>query len=241
MKKAALIVALCGLVALLWASAVKTPHHAYRLTVSVETPQGVKSGSSVVHVFMDTRKGVLPNTGGGTAIWGDAILLDLGDGKNVVALLAPDDIALKAFGGAGRSLMPDEIKSLTGEVVLNRGLVPTLVTFPDLNDPASATIVYGVRWRDTPPQGVAPDYIDDFKAILGVGYGFRSATIEMVPAGIWPLNLVGLTGLPVTRGIEKKLAWIGHYELETAFERRLRSSVGRSGSLMPGMNLRRNI
>ncbi len=211
MKKAALIFALCGLVALLWASAVKTPHHAYRLTVSVETPQGVKSGTSVVHVFMDTRKGLLPNTGGGTAIWGDAIVLDLGDGKNVVALLAPDDIALKAFGRAGRSLMPDEVKSLTGEVVLYRVLVPTVVTFPDLNDPAGATIVYGVRWRDTPPQGVAPDYIDDFRAVLGVGYGFRSATIELVPGGIWPLNLVGLTGLPVTRGVEKRIPFLASH------------------------------
>ncbi|MBX9875517.1 MAG: hypothetical protein K2X84_11715 [Beijerinckiaceae bacterium] len=211
MKKAALIVALCGLVALLWASAVKTPHHAYRLTVSFETPQGLKRGTSVVHVFVDTRKGLLPNTGGGTAIWGEAIFVDLGDGKNVVALLAPDDIALQAFGRAGRSLMPDEVKSLTGEVALNRVFVPTVVTFPDLNDPAGATILYGVRWRTTPPQGVAPDYIDDFKAVLGVGYGFRSATIEMVPAGIWPLNLVGLTGLPVTRGIEKRIPFLASH------------------------------
>jgi hypothetical protein len=202
------IVALIGLAALLWISSVKTPHHAYRLTVAIDTPQGVKSASSVVHVFMDTRKGLLPNTGGGTSVRGDAIFLDLGDGKNAVALLASDDIVLKAFGQPERSLMPSEVPSLAGKIELRRVLAPTIVTFADLKDPATAKVIYGVRWRDTPPQGAVPVYIDEFGAVLGQGYGFRSAAIETVPAGVWPLNLVGVTGHPVTRGIEEYIPFL---------------------------------
>jgi hypothetical protein len=30
----------------------------------------------------------------------------------------------------------------------------------------------------------------------------------MVPVGVWPFNLVGLSGTPVTRGIEGKVAFL---------------------------------
>jgi hypothetical protein len=30
----------------------------------------------------------------------------------------------------------------------------------------------------------------------------------MVPAGVWPFNLVGLSGTPVTRGIEGEVAFL---------------------------------
>ncbi len=56
--------------------------------------------------------------------------------------------------------------------------------------------------------------IDDIAKTFGDGYAFKRAWVEMVPAGIWPLsalglpfNFLGLTGTPVTRGIEKRLPW----------------------------------
>lgn len=194
---------------LLYMTSKNGDEHAYRLTISVYTPGGVKSASGVTRVFINTRKGLLPGTGGGATVTGEAIFLDLGDGKNLAALLTSPYIVMQAFGGKNNTLRPSDIKTLSGTVTLRRDLVPTLMTFADLNNPASAKVIYDIRWRDTPPQGVAPIYIDEFSTVFGPGYGFHSATIEIVSAGIWPFNLIGLTGDPITRGIEQRLPWWG--------------------------------
>ena len=73
---------------------INRPGHKYRLTVEVETPEGVKAGSSVISVHPDrgySRKGH-------TGIKGDAVLVDLGGGKILVALLAHIDSALDLDG-----------------------------------------------------------------------------------------------------------------------------------------------
>ncbi len=81
--------------------------------------------------------------------------------------------------------------AMTGRVTLDGDLVPTLITFADLKDPKTARVVT----------------LDGFEAAFGAGYRFRSASIEMVPVGWWPLNLIGITGTPITRGIETRLVW----------------------------------
>ena len=60
-------------------------------------------------------------------------------------------------------------------------LVPTLVTFTDLNNPTTARVVRP----------------DEFPAAFGAGVRLRGARIEM-------------TADPVTSGIEKKLTWLPH-------------------------------
>jgi hypothetical protein len=86
---------------------INRPAHKYRLTVEVETPEGRKSASGVVAVHPDrsyTRRGQ-------TRTLGDAIFVDLGQGKNLVALLAHIDnnkleldginyVALRAYTAA---------------------------------------------------------------------------------------------------------------------------------------------
>ena len=104
----------------------------------------------------------------------------------------------------------------------------------------SAAVPSGVRAVAPAAEVVKPT---DAGVAAAFGPGFRLArvTLGMVPKGVWPFNLVGLSGTPVTRGIEGKVAWIGDYPKETTFERRLRETGGGGGgSLMPGMNLRRN-
>jgi hypothetical protein len=44
-----------------------------------------------------------------------------------------------------------------------------------------------------------------FATAFGPGFRLARVTLEMVPAGVWPFNLVGLSGTPVTRGIEGKM------------------------------------
>src|ERR1700730_4134978 len=66
---------------------INRARHKYRLTVEVETPEGVKSASGVMAVHPDRSY----SRGGRTQAKGDAVFVDLGGGKHLVALLAHID------------------------------------------------------------------------------------------------------------------------------------------------------
>jgi hypothetical protein len=176
---------------------INRPGHKYRLTVEVETPAGVKSASGVMAVQPDRSY----SRGGHTRAMGDAVLVDLGGGKNLLALLAHIDksidlddmnyVALRAYKAAGRNVSFNEMSRMTGAVPVTGSLVPVLVTFTDLSDPATA--------RAVPP--------DDMEAALGKGFRLHGISAEAVPNGFWPLDFGGPLGEPVTRGIEVKLPW----------------------------------
>src|SRR6202049_3992569 len=63
---------------------INRPGHKYRLTVEVETPEGGKLASGVMAVHPDRSY----SRGGHTRTRGDAVFVDLGGSKNLVALLA---------------------------------------------------------------------------------------------------------------------------------------------------------
>jgi hypothetical protein len=177
---------------------INRPGHKYRLTVEVETSEGLKSGSGVLSVHPDRSY----SRGGHTISKGDAVWVDLGGGKNLVALLGHLDksietegvnyLALRAYKAAGRNVSFNEMNRLTGAVPVTGALIPVLVTFSDPRDPATARVV--------PP--------DDIAAVLGNGTRLRGISVEAVPNGLWPLDFGGPLGEPVTRGIEAKLPWL---------------------------------
>jgi hypothetical protein len=71
----------------LYGSAYPIFSYRYRLSISIDTPEGPKSGSSIIEV----RIGFFPEIGGRDHIkkvYGEAVYIDLGHGQNVVALLA---------------------------------------------------------------------------------------------------------------------------------------------------------
>src|SRR3954454_9272443 len=87
---------------------IHRPGHKYRLTVAVETPAGVRSAAGVLSVHPD--RGYSRN--GSTVTTGDAVVVDLGGGKNLVALLVhigdsgvdledTNYVALRAYNAAG--------------------------------------------------------------------------------------------------------------------------------------------
>ncbi len=179
---------------------INRPAHKYRLTVQVETPEGLRSASGVMAVVPD--RGYSP--GGHTRTRGDAVFVDLGGGKNLVALLMhrdksldPDGInyvALRAYNAAaGRRISFSEMSRQSGAVPVTGELVPVLLALADPASPASA-------------RAVSPD---DAEAVLGRGFRLHGVTAEVVPNGFWPLDFGGALGEPVTRGIEAKLAWLG--------------------------------
>ena len=114
---------------------INRPAHKYRLTVEVETPEGRKSASGVVAVHPDrsyTRRGQ-------TRTVGDAVFVDLGQGKNLVALLAHVDnnlvlddmnyVAFRAYmEAAGKRVSFNEMSRLTGIVPVKGALIPVLVS-----------------------------------------------------------------------------------------------------------------
>ena len=176
---------------------INRPGHKYRLTVEVETPDGIKSASGVMAVHPDRSY----SRGGQTRTNGDAVFVDLGGGKNLLALLAHIDqsvefdgmnyVALRAYNVAGRKVSFNDMTRMTGAVPLTGALIPVLVTFISPDDPATA--------RAVPP--------DDLEAALGNGFRLHGISAEVVPNGLWPLDFGGPLGDPVTRGIEAKLPW----------------------------------
>ena len=113
---------------------INRPGHKYRLTIEVETPEGVKSASGVMAIHPDRSY----SRGGKTTARGDAVYVDLGGGKNLVALLAHIDksvefddinyVALRAYRAAGRNVSFNEMSRLTGVVPVNGTVIPVLVT-----------------------------------------------------------------------------------------------------------------
>lgn len=177
---------------------INRPAHKYRLTVEVDTPEGVKSASGVMSVHPDRGY----SRGGHTHTKGDAVLVDLGGGRNLLALLAHldksidfDDVnylALRAYKAGGRNVSFNEMSKMSGAVPVAGSLIPVLLTFTDLRDPSTARLV--------PP--------DDPEVALGKGFHLHGVSIEVVPNGLWPLDFGGALGEPVTRGIEAKLPWL---------------------------------
>src|SRR5260370_35644852 len=148
---------------------INGPGHKYRLTVEVQTPEGVKSASGVMAVYPDRSY----SRGGHTLTRGDAVLVDLGGGKNLLALLAHIDnnsvdldgmnyVALRAYNAAGRKASFNEMSRMTGAVPVKGTLVPVLVTFTDLNDPGTA--------REVLP--------DEVEAVWGERFYFGSLSVQ---------------------------------------------------------------
>jgi hypothetical protein len=178
---------------------INRPGHKYRLTVEVDTPEGVKSASGVMAVHPDRSY----SRGGKTLTKGDAVFVDLGGGKNLVALMAHIDntldldgtnyIALRAYAAAqGKRVSFNEMSRTRGVVPVKGALIPVLVSFGDPANPGSV-------------RTVAPE---DAEAALGKGFRLHGVTAEVVPNGLWPLDFGGPLGEPVTRGITAKLPWL---------------------------------
>lgn len=177
------------------------PDHKYRLTVEVETPGGVRSASGVFSVHPNRAYGGSGSGPAGPRAKGDAVVVDLGNGRNLAMLLlhsinpAETDgmsyLPMRAFAAAGRRIDFRDVKRQTDIVPVAGELIPTLVTFADAANPASARVV--------DPANLA--------AAFGQGFRLRGISLQIVPSGVWPLDFSGVLGEPVTRQIQTALPW----------------------------------
>ncbi len=176
----------------------RLPTYRYRMTVEVETPEGLKTGSSVIEV-RTTNSPAFPGPEAGgtrTRVKGEAVIVDLGEAGLLFALLRGQsgDVDAAGFYAADtllgirmntgsaedrrekiRRLMAVERK---GEIRPNR--YPMLVRFRDIDDPTTV-------------ERVDPD---NLAASFGEGYRLRRIT-------------VAITDDRVSEGIEERLDWLG--------------------------------
>jgi hypothetical protein len=130
----------------------------YRMTVEVDTPDGVKSGSSVIESVITKGPRTGEASGISYAVKGEAVAVDLGNGQLLFALLsgrdmAPADFQANLFHDAlergaiatpplPRKYRADEwreerevARSIKPVVALQPADYPKLVRFGDLADP----------------------------------------------------------------------------------------------------------
>lgn len=183
---------------------INRPDHKYRLTMEVETPAGVKAASAVLSVRPNRSYG---GTGTGSSFpqtKGDALLLDLGEGRNLVALLAYGDdgsnfddssfLPTRLLGAKDRRISFRNVKEFADAPALPVPAPqrPVLVSFANLADPKTARRVDA----------------GDLEATFGKGYRLRDLSLGIVANGYWPIDFGGALGEPVTRGIAQKLPWL---------------------------------
>jgi hypothetical protein len=198
MQRRAVLVKLVAAAALIpLAGCNSTPRKIhYRLTLDVEAPEGLRSGSSVVQVVMNYNDGLLKGMGNlvNPTFQGEATVVDLGNRGLLFCLLTADSqrsLSARDPSYLVSSMLPNQdrterLTSFYDSLIQHKpkadvplGKLPLLVRFRDVNDPKTAERVY--------PSNLAANF--------GQGVKLVRATIE-------------ITDAPVTMGIEKRLSWI---------------------------------
>lgn len=170
----------------------------FKMKVEVDTPEGVKSGSSVYEV---EAKNVAALTPGGIGrqitVKGEAVAVELPGGRTLFALLKTvnangyDDLAYTSMAALDPKFLFDYVESaeriasgigVTSPTEVSPENYPMLVMFKDISDPTS------VEW-------VSPN---DLEANFGKGYRLKAIAVLV-------------TDEPVTTGIGERLDWLSEY------------------------------
>ena len=156
----------------------------YRIVLDVDTPSGPVQGSTVLEV--EHRR--MPDFWGSMAneapdVKGEAVFVDLGGGRMLVAVLTVPDssmgfLPVAAFDVDNRleDQRNERFRRLARmapgtSVVLPTALTPRMLVLLDASAPASA-------------RAISPD---TFTTVLGPGYRLQQARVEIVPKDT-PLN-----------------------------------------------------
>jgi hypothetical protein len=176
------------------------PSYRYRLTVEVDTPEGLRTGSSVIEVRTFRASEFPGATAGGVdgRIRGQAVAVDLGARGILFVLLKGRDSPTQIGSLAMPALLPQPpdpggtadglgnniaaLKRVRGAAPVPPETYPMLVRFGDIRNPASVA--------EVDPANVS--------ASFGPGVRLRRMTAE-------------ITDDDVTTGIEERLPWWDEY------------------------------
>lgn len=187
----------------------------YRMVLAVETPEGVKNGSSVIELRAVSNPDWMRKSSGrtgATSFKGEAVAVDLPNGQTLFALLRgeadgttpytllryaqkidmatvdnPQELLERMAGNREEFVLPRRRDAgCVPSQRCNDSAYPMLVTFKDIADPTSVVRV--------DPDDLAPSF--------GAGYRLKAITVQV-------------TDEPVTVGIDRKLP---SYGPETGFD-----------------------
>jgi hypothetical protein len=162
-----------------------------KLTVEIETPEGVKVGSAVTEVSWWENRVFKDGAALQSKIRGEAVVVDLGNGRYLFALLShADDTGYTADLAPLITMDRDKIvwsveaitraKALSGRISVPSKHFPKFATFTDITDPRSV--------KEVDPANLGTTF--------GAGYSLKSVTLE-------------ITDEAVTKGkIENVLGWV---------------------------------
>lgn len=184
----------------------------YQLTAEVETPEGVRTGSSVIAVTWAMSRTSPPLGGSSYSVEGEAVAVDLPGGQTLFVLLrSATDVdwaawVIKRIPTAGKAEQAKPSPSERAEQIASeeryldlvradRGVHAVWRPAPPHNLPG-LSIPYFVRFRDlADPKSVEQVAPDDLASTFGPGYRLKSLTVQV-------------TDDPVTTGIERRLGWL---------------------------------
>jgi len=176
----------------------------YRLTLEAQVDGELKTASGVREVTYTKQPQLASQHELSIGYRGEAIALDLGARGTLFALLkggrdersGPEWIVLRAFDFDGGSLPRpvevgvEQVARLSGKRELPLDSLPMLVRFRDPNDVRTVEQVN--------PFNIGERFGADAKLLR--------VTLEIVATGT-PFSSSGMSGEPITTGIERKLAW----------------------------------
>lgn len=175
----------------------------YKITVNIETPEGLKTGSAVRKMY--GRRELAGYTGGSAIVFydvkGEAVVVDLGERGVLFAVMGTNDYY--TFINSFPVGPMNNIKTIRAYAGLHNAKTslalkdrPLMVMFKDVKDPKTVTPVYRVSGTPIPNSRNYKYTVEDrFEEIFGKGVKLKDITIET-------------TNEPVTWGIEKHLGWL---------------------------------
>lgn len=158
----------------------------YKVTIEVETPEGVKTGYAVREHSHEPPLFRLPDAGGSSRTIGEAVVVDLGPRGYLFALIPSGKEEFRGAFPYDKTKADrnykyySSLKPGTKATLTNKNYWPQMVTFKDLNDPSTAQIVS----------------VDRIEEIFGVGVKIKTITVEIVDAQMASIILRILPWLP---------------------------------------------
>jgi len=190
----------------------KTASYRYKLTIAVNTPDGIKRASSVGEV--QYRKVLIPERGIMDKLQGDALYLDLGPGARPLIALLTSRLTSQLHHNYGKPFdwqrgkdgwSPD---SGPGQLARIYGLTPSRDFMDDVRRIAQMRGARAIPPADLPDLVTFAD-INDPKSVIEVDPSDLPATLG--PHITWNELTLEITDEPITRGIRTNLPWLGAY------------------------------
>lgn len=155
----------------------------YKITVTISTPEGDVSGSSIRQVYSSVPLVRLLGEAPGASIKGEAVVIDMPDGKKLFAVIGSESyrdvyhaFPLDVGGGTAKGIKYYRGLPAGTKAELPEQYWPGLVMFDDVNNPLSIRLIRGHEFN---PETQNSDPVNILPNKFGIGTMVKNVTIEM--------------------------------------------------------------